>query len=199
MIAIIDSGGANIASVKFALERLGVEAFLTDDAEKIQKAERVILPGVGEAKTAMDHLNRKGLVEVIKKLTQPVIGICLGMQLLFDHSEERDCKMLGIISGNVTRFRAGQGKTIPHMGWNDLSFTSPHPLLKDLPASPAPYCYFVHSYFAPVSENTVASCAYDESFSAIVAKDNFMGCQFHPERSGKVGAQILKNFMEIPL
>ena len=196
MIAIIDSGGANIASVMFALERLGVSGKLTSDMQEIERAERVILPGVGAAKMAMDQLHKAELVECIKGLKQPVLGVCLGMQLLFRRSEEGDTDMLGIISGDVKHFTPAPDKTIPHMGWNNVSLKSDHPLLQDVPEDS--YFYFVHSYYAPTSNNTLGQCDYGDHFSAIVAQDNFIGCQFHPERSGAVGAQILKNFIEMP-
>lgn len=197
MIAIIDSGGANIASIQFALERLGRAAILTSDPAVIRDADRVILPGVGAAKIAMDNLCRLDLVDTICGLTQPVLGICLGMQLLFDRSDEGGVEMLGIVPGNVSHFTPTQDKTIPHMGWNCVSTHADHPLLEGIQAEA--YFYFVHSYCAPVSDFTVAACDYGEKFSAIVARNNFMGCQFHPERSGRAGAQVLKNFMEISL
>jgi glutamine amidotransferase len=219
MIAIIDSGGTNIASVMFALERLDVSSFLTSDQTEIQSAERVILPGVGAARPAMNKLKEQGLVNCIKSLTQPVLGVCLGMQLLFSHSEESNIDMLNIIPGAIKHFTPQQGKTIPHMGWNSVELIKEHPLTKNIMSfrrrpeshkgiSKDPglrrddndvYFYFVHSYYAPVGEFTLGDCNYGDAFSAIVAKDNFMGCQFHPERSGKVGAQILKNFVEMKL
>ena len=198
MIAIIDSGGANIASVQFALERLGVEAVLTQDANQIAAAEKVILPGVGAAPVAMGKLRDAGLIDCIRGLTQPVMGICLGMQLLFEHSAESDTPMLGVIAGKCGEFPAGAGLTVPHMGWNRLlpiDQSQPHPLLRNVEAGA--HVYFVHSYFAPLSGDTVAGCDYGLGFTAMVASGNFMGCQFHPERSGPVGAQILKNFLSL--
>jgi len=192
MIVMIDSGGANISSVRFALERLGIDAMLTRDAATIKAAEKVILPGVGAAPEAMRKLEAYGLADCIRALTQPVLGICLGMQLLFDRSEEGDVPMLGIIPAPVRKFTPAPNKTIPHMGWNNVHGTS-HPLLADIPQNS--YFYFVHSYCAPVGAHTVGSCNYGEDFSAIVAHGNFIGCQFHPERSGKAGAQLLKNFV----
>ena len=202
MIAIIDSGGANIASVQFALERLDVTSILTTDADVIRGAERVILPGVGAAPVAMDILSKAGLVDVIRGLTQPVLGVCLGMQLLFDQSPERadsadpDTKLLGITPGNCAAFTPASDRSVPHMGWNSLDFTSTHPLLKGI--EQGAYVYFVHTYFAPVTKATIASCSYGDVFTAMVADRNFMGCQFHPERSGPVGARILQNFLEMP-
>ena len=195
MIAIVDSGGANIASVIFALERLGVQGKLTADPVVIQSAERVILPGVGAAKDAMKKLTERELVACIQNLKQPVLGICLGMQLLFGHSEEGDVDMLDVLPGSVQHFKKAEDKTIPHIGWNNVMIKSDHPLFQGLHDNS--YFYFVHSYFVPESDCTLGSCDYGEMFSAIVAKDNFMGCQFHPERSGAAGAQILKNFVEM--
>ena len=198
MIAIIDSGGANIASVRFALERLGVDSVLTADPAVISVAERVILPGVGAAPVAMAQLARAGLVECIRGLTQPVLGICLGMQLLFERSEEGDTPLLGLVGGTCGAFDPGMGLTVPHMGWNRLlpRGEGRHPLLSGV--ENGAHVYFVHSYAAPVSADTVASCSYGVDFTALVARGNFMGAQFHPERSGPVGARILGNFLALP-
>ncbi|HAG23276.1 MAG: imidazole glycerol phosphate synthase subunit HisH [Rhodobiaceae bacterium] len=198
MIAIIDSGGANIASVRFALERLGVDSVLTADPAVISAAERVILPGVGAAPVAMAQLARAGLVECIRGLTQPVLGICLGMQLLFERSEEGDTPLLGLVGGTCGAFDPGMGLTVPHMGWNRLlpRGEGRHPLLSGV--EDGAHVYFVHSYAAPVSADTVASCSYGVDFTALVARGNFMGAQFHPERSGPVGARILGNFLALP-
>lgn len=198
MIAIIDSGGANIASIKFALKRCGADARLTAESAEIESADKVILPGVGMAAKAMSQLRQYGLVECIQKLRQPVLGVCLGMQLLFEHSSEGDTKMLGILSGNCRRFKAAPGRSVPHMGWNQIQATNNgnrHPLLNDLPERA--HVYFVHSYFAEMSADTIASCEYFEPFTAIAGNGNFMGCQFHPERSGSVGEQILRNFLAL--
>lgn len=198
MIAIIDSGGANIASVRFALERLGVDSVLTADPAVISSAERVILPGVGAAPVAMAQLDRAGLVECIRGLTQPVLGICLGMQLLFERSQEGDTPLLGLVGGTCGAFDPGMGLTVPHMGWNRLvpQGEGRHPLLAGV--EDGAHVYFVHSYAAPVSADTVASCSYGVDFTALVARGNFMGAQFHPERSGPVGARILGNFLALP-
>ena len=198
MIAIIDSGGANIASVRFALERLGVDSVLTADPAVISAAERVILPGVAAAPVAMAQLARAGLVECIRGLTQPVLGICLGMQLLFERSEEGDTPLLGLVGGTCGAFDPGMGLTVPHMGWNRLlpQGEGRHPLLSGV--EDGAHVYFVHSYAAPVSADTVASCSYGVDFTALVARGNFMGAQFHPERSGPVGARILGNFLALP-
>ena len=198
MIAIIDSGGANIASVRFALERLGVDSVLTADPAVISAAERVILPGVGAAPVAMAQLARAGLFECIRGLTQPVLGICLGMQLLFERSEEGDTPLLGLVGGTCGAFDPGMGLTVPHMGWNRLlpQGEGRHLLLSGV--EDGAHVYFVHSYAAPVSADTVASCSYGVDFTALVARGNFMGAQFHPERSGPVGARILGNFLALP-
>ena len=198
MIAIIDSGGANIASVTFALERCGATGTLTTDAEMIESADKVILPGVGAAPVAMAQLQKAGLVDCIRGLTQPVLGICLGMQLLFERSEEGDTALLGLIPGTVGAFQQAPGLSIPHMGWNRLLPTAraaANPLLKGI--DDGAHVYFVHSYFAPVSGDTVAACRYSADFTALVAHGNFMGAQFHPERSGPIGARILQNFLEL--
>lgn len=192
-IAIIDSGCANIASVYYALERLGYKATLTADSNVIQQANRVILPGVGTARAAMGQLQQRDLVDIIQNLTQPVMGICLGMQLMFQHSEELDTRMLSLIPQNVVKFDKSVD-IIPHMGWNKVEFTQNSPLFKNTVNDD--YFYFVHSYYAPIGANTIGQCQYGTPFSAIVNKDNFYGCQFHPEKSGKAGAQLLKNFIE---
>ena len=198
MIAIIDSGGANIASVTFALERCGATGMLTTDPTVIAKAERVILPGVGAAPVAMARLRETGLIDCIRSLTQPVLGICLGMQLLFERSEEGNTPLLGRIPGVLDAFTPAPGLSIPHMGWNQLlprGDGASHPLLAGI--KDGAHVYFVHSYAAPVSDDTLASCSYGEDFTAIVARDNFMGAQFHPERSGPVEAQIQQNFLNL--
>ena len=199
MIAIIDSGGANIASVRFALERLGVDAELTADADVIWAAERVILPGVGAAPVAMAKLDEAGLVDCIRGLAQPVLGICLGMQLLFERSAEGDTPLLGLVDGTCAALDPSSGLTIPHMGWNRLipqQGAAAHPLLVGI--APGAHVYFVHSFAAPVSDDTIAACDYGGLFTALVAHGNFMGAQFHPERSGPVGAAILRNFINLP-
>ena len=196
MIAIIDSGGANIASVKFALERLGVGSVLTDDVNVIRSADKVVLPGVGAAPIAMQRLVSAGLIDCIRTLQQPVLGICLGMQLLFSHSAEGDTPLLGLFDATCTAFTPSSHRSVPHMGWNQLVFERDHPLLTGV--DNGAHVYFVHSYFAPVTTQTVAECSYGHNFTAVVGKKNFMGCQFHPERSGSVGARILQNFLEMP-
>lgn len=192
-VAIIDSGGANIASVRFALRRLGAEPVFTGDPETIRAAERVILPGVGAAAAAMEHLRRQGLVDCIRELTQPVLGICLGMQLLFEGSDEGNAVCLGIIPGRLRRFAERPGLRVPHMGWNSTRTTRDDALLAMLGATP--WFYFVHSYLAPPGPATIATSSHGEEFSAMVQHRNFRGAQFHPERSAEAGAQVLHNFL----
>ena len=195
MIAIIDSGGANIASVQFALERLGAESVLTKDVKMIQSADKVLLPGVGAAPAAMQSLTEYGLIDCIRGLTQPVMGICLGMQLLFAASPEGNTSLLSIFDADCKTFTPAQGRTVPHMGWNRLSKKQDHPLLAKV--DEGAHVYFVHSYFAPLTAQTIAATSHGDDFTAIVAESNFMGCQFHPEKSGPVGAEILRNFLEM--
>jgi glutamine amidotransferase len=192
-VAIIDGGGANIASLRFALERLGRDSVLTTDAATIRAADHVILPGVGAARAAMDRLRASGLDRLIPALNQPVLGICLGMQLLFDASEEENTPCLGIIPGTARRFENAPDRPVPHMGWNQLERTAESALLAEVPDGA--YCYFVHSYALPVTSATVAQTQYGWPFSAVVARGNFVATQFHPERSGEVGARILGNFL----
>jgi len=195
-LAIIDSGGANISSVSFACRRLGVEPVFTANPDVIRQADRVILPGVGAARAAMDRLASKGLLDCIRQLTQPVLGICLGMQLLFESSSEGDTPCLGIIPAKLELLTARVGLRVPHMGWNSTRQQMTDPLLNGLPDKP--WFYFVHSYAVPLGEFTVASCEHGQSFSAIVRHKNFRGVQFHPERSAQHGARLLKNFLELP-
>jgi imidazole glycerol-phosphate synthase subunit HisH len=194
MIAIVDSGGANIASVMFAIERLGKPYAFTGDPETIRNASHVILPGVGTAGAAMRTLRKKGLIECLKTLKQPVLGICLGMQLLFERSEEGDVDMLGLLPGTVTKFDDSR-QTVPHTGWNTVNQRQALPLFKDI--ADDSYFFFVHSYHAPVGAYTAGLTDYGTEFSSIVAQDNFFGCQFHPERSGASGAQLLDNFVRL--
>jgi len=194
-LAIIDSGGANINSVMHALRRLGTEPLFTADADTIRAAERVILPGVGAAGAAMARLRELGLIECIQELSQPVLGICLGMQLLFDQSAEDDIDCLGILPGRLKKLQPSQGLRVPHMGWNTTTVVRQDPLLDGL--AEQPWYYFVHSYFAPVTDSTLATCTHGETFAAIVRSDNFYGAQFHPERSSSYGARLLANFLDI--
>ena len=194
-LAIIDSGGANIGSVMHALKRLGAEPVFTADASTIRAADRVLLPGVGAAGAAMSRLRELGLTQCIRELQQPVLGICLGMQLLFEKSTEDDTQCLGIIPGTLKKLEPSEGIRVPHMGWNTTTATKTDPLLSGLPEKP--WFYFVHSYCAPVSTSTLATCLHGESFAAIVRQGNFFGAQFHPERSARSGARLLANFMEL--
>jgi len=193
-IAVVDSGGANIASILHALRRLGIEPVFTADPQVIQTAEQVILPGVGAAGCAMQTLNKHKLSDVIRELKQPVLGICLGMQLLFQSSGEDDTELLGIIPAHLTRLKEQPGLRIPHMGWNTIDCLRADPFSDALQHK---WFYFVHSYAAPVGEWTLASSSHGQPFSALVKHDNFYGAQFHPERSAKAGASLLKSFMEL--
>ncbi|HEV2700226.1 MAG TPA: imidazole glycerol phosphate synthase subunit HisH [Steroidobacteraceae bacterium] len=194
-VAIIDSGGANLASLQFALERLGARSIVTSDAGEIAAAPRVILPGVGSALAAMQRLNAAGVAAQLPQLKQPLLGICLGMQLLFLKSEEGPAQCLGILPQTVRRLEPKQGRPVPHMGWNRLHIAHPDPLLEGV--AEHEHLYFVHSYAAPVSATTLATCSYGVEIAAVVRKGNFWGTQFHPERSTKVGARILANFLRL--
>lgn len=190
-IVIIDYGAGNVQSVRFAFERLGVLPVLSRDWDEIKNADRVIFPGVGEAAWAMSSLQKDNLHLLIPQLKQPVLGICLGMQLMCASSQEGKTRGLGIFPGEAQRF-APVGK-VPHMGWNQLEGMR-GPLFEGI--APNSYVYFVHSYYVPIMDQTSASCEYINSFSAAMQKDNFFACQFHPEKSGEVGAKILQNFLD---
>ncbi|WP_114327119.1 imidazole glycerol phosphate synthase subunit HisH [Candidatus Colwellia aromaticivorans] len=195
---IVDTGCANLSSVKFAIERLGFNVSVTDDIELIKRADKVIFPGVGSAKHAMENITNKGLIETLQTLTQPVLGFCLGMQLMTESSKEGAnesvIECLGVIPTLVEPLDA-KGNRLPHMGWNTLTNVANHPVLAGINVDD--YFYFVHSFAAPISEYTIASCEYGSEFSAIIAKDNFIGCQFHPERSSALGSKIIQNFLEL--
>jgi glutamine amidotransferase len=193
-IAIIDSGGANIMSLRVALGRLGAESVVTSDPAIIRRAARVLLPGVGSAHDAMSRLRMSGLDQVIVTLKQPLLGICLGMQILFDRSEEGPANGLAVIPGIVGKLQSEPGRPVPHMGWNQLAIVKPDPLLDGV--SGLDYVYFVHSFAVPLSAHTVATTDYTAAFTAVARHDNFCGTQFHPERSGVVGARILANFLK---
>lgn len=195
-IAVVNSGGANISSVLHALHRLGADPVFTDDAERIRSADRVILPGVGAAGHAMEVLREKRLVDVIRGLRQPVIGICLGMQLLFESSEEDDAELLGLIPARLERLPDREGLRVPHMGWNAITATGTDRLTRDLDGR---WFYFVHSYAAPTGPWTLATSTHGVTFSAMVRSGNFCGAQFHPERSAGAGADLLRAFLETPL
>ena len=194
-IAIIDYNAGNVQSVQFALNRLGVDSFLTNQPEEIIAADKVIFPGVGEASTTMQHLKTLGLDKVIPQLKQPVLGVCLGMQLLCEHSEENDTPCLGIIPQKVVRFRPEDSNIkVPHMGWNTILDLKSEIFSEEITQQ---YVYFVHSYYVELGKYTTATTDYVQPFSAALQKDNFFATQFHPERSGSVGAKILENFIKI--
>jgi imidazole glycerol-phosphate synthase subunit HisH len=190
---IIDSGGANLASLGYALQRLGVGSSVSCDASVIRQASHVLLPGVGTAGNAMARLCETGLDKLIPELTQPVLGICLGMQLLFTHSEEDGSRCLGVIDGTVRKLLPAPARPVPHMGWNTLHLLGADPLLDGFIGGE--YVYFVHSYFAAVSTESLASSDYGLPLSATVRRNNFCGVQFHPERSGASGSRLLANFL----
>jgi glutamine amidotransferase len=205
LTVIIDTGCANLSSVRFAFERLNANVVVSADFDVIKNAARVVLPGVGTAGAAMDALKQKHLVELIKSLTQPVMGVCLGMQMLASLSNEhgnrskQSITCLGLVPTDIGDLDS-QGLPLPHMGWNQIEISDAmgrHPLFEGI--ENGSYVYFVHSYRAPISEYTLASCQYGEAFSAAIGKDNFFGVQFHPEKSAKVGAQILQNFLNMRL
>lgn len=191
--AILKYNAGNIQSVSYALERLGIDFLITDDPEKLQSADKVIFPGVGEASTTMAYLKARKLDRVIVDLKQPVLGICLGMQLLCRHSEENNTECLGIFNEWVKPFIPSKETRVPHMGWNTLTLTSnwPDPALQNSAV------YFVHSFYVPVNPDTTAVCEYAVPFSAAMKKDNFYAVQFHPEKSAQVGEQILKSFLDL--
>lgn len=193
MIVLIDYDAGNTCSVMNALKRVKADFVLSDQPDVIRSADKVIFPGVGHAKAAMDSLDKKGLVDVIKGLTQPVLGICVGMQLLCASSTEGDTDCLGILPLEVTKFDESQGLKVPHMGWNQIDIKGDVSLFRDI--HDQDYVYFVHSYYVPDSKYSIATCEYGTSFSAAVKKDNFYGIQFHAEKSGTVGAQIISNFI----
>lgn len=193
-VAIVDSGGANIASIIYAFQRLGVKAELTSDADFIKKSSHVVLPGVGAAPDAMKTILGHNLLDTLHHLRQPVLGICLGMQILYTHSAEGDVDTLDILTGNIHRFPKN-GLPVPHMGWNTLHDIKTHPLTAGL--DNGAYVYYVHSYYATADYNAIASSNYGRPFAGMVAYENFMGCQFHPEKSGETGAQILQNFLHM--
>jgi imidazole glycerol-phosphate synthase subunit HisH len=198
-VVIVANGGANVASLQFALERLDVASTQTADPGRIRAASHVILPGVGAAADAMQRLRHLNLHTLLPELHQPVLGICLGMQLLFERSDEGDItggvQCLGVIPGRAERFAPAAGRPVPHMGWNTLQLERSSRLLNGLAADA--YAYFVHSYALAVNQATTASCTYGERFSACVEWRNFYGAQFHPERSAQVGATVLRNFLAL--
>jgi len=192
-VVIIDAGGANTGSVRAALSRLGVDAPLVTDAASIVNAQRVILPGVGTARQVMARLHALNLVETLQHLKTPLLGICVGMQVLFEHSEEGNVDGLGLLSGQVRKLAANPGLRIPHMGWNTLQPLRPSPLLDGIGNHAR--AYFVHSYAADITDDCIAACEYTRPFAALVERGNVAGAQFHPERSADVGARLIANFI----
>ena len=193
-IGLVDAGGANLGSVRYALERLGQEVRMVRTAEDLEGVPRVILPGVGAAAEGMRRLHAQGLVEPLRTLQVPLMGICLGMQLLFEASEEGKVDCLGLLPGVVRRLHPGVGVRVPHMGWNKLLALRASPLLDGVAAGAS--AYFVHSYAAPVTSDTVAACHHGGLFTAVVQRGRLCGAQFHPERSAGPGARLLRNFIE---
>lgn len=194
-LVIIKYNAGNIFSVECALHRLGIDALVTDDFDLIKKADKVIFPGVGEAASAMNYLKEKKLDSLIKSLTQPVLGICIGQQLMCRHSEEGDVDCLGIFDTEVKRFVANDSDLkIPHMGWNTINVIKEGFIPKTFDDK---WVYYVHSYYVPVFENTIAVTDYINPYSAAIQKDNFYATQFHPEKSGDVGEKIIKHFIEL--
>ena len=191
-VAIVKYNAGNVYSVVNALKRLGIEPLLTDDAEELMKADRVLFPGQGEASGAMEYLKARRLDEVIRNLQQPVLGICIGQQLLCRHSEEGDVDCIGVFDAEVRRFQPQRHEDkVPCMGWNAI-YDTKSPLMQGVEGE---YVYFVHSYYVPLCSETVATADYILPYSAAMHKDNFYTCQFHPEKSGRVGEQIIKNFL----
>ena len=195
-VAIVDSGVANLGSVRAAFARLGAEAVVTRDPAVLRAAPRVLLPGVGAFDAAMSALREAQLVECLRALTQPLLGICLGMQLLFERSEEGREAGLGILRGAVTKLRADDAARVPHMGWNTVEQVEASPLLAGVEAGD--HAYFVHSYAVADGPLTLARCMHGESFSAVVGDGRVFGAQFHPERSARTGATVLRNFLVMP-
>lgn len=193
-VAIIKYNAGNTQSVIFALERMGIHPILTNDWEELKSADKVIFPGVGEASTTMENLKQFKLDELIVDLKQPVLGICLGMQLMCKQTEEGNAKGLGIFDVDVKRFQATHGEKVPHMGWNNLTYLKGNWIARGLPDT---NMYFVHSYYVPVYKDTAAECDYILPFSAALQKDNFFAVQFHPEKSGKQGEKLLQKFIEL--
>lgn len=194
MIALIDYGAGNLKSVANALDDLNVKYLVTNKSEEINSAEKIIFPGVGEATSAMNKMNDKGIVDTIKNTKKPLLGICLGMQLLATFSEERNTKCLDVVKSVVKQFDSTEVK-VPHMGWNKVEFVNQNKLFSSI--NSGEHFYFANSFYVPVTEYTIASTNYGINFSASINKDNFYGVQFHPEKSGKTGLQVLSNFIEL--
>ncbi|WP_394696989.1 imidazole glycerol phosphate synthase subunit HisH [Pseudoxanthomonas japonensis] len=196
-VVLVDAGGSNIGSVRYALQRLGVEAELTGDADTINSADRVILPGVGAAAVCMARLRELDLVRVLRTLDKPLLGVCVGVQLLFAHSDEDDTPCLGLLPGRVRKLPTSPGIRVPHMGWNTLQRQRDSSLVAGI--GEGDHAYFVHSYAAAVDDDCLCSSEHGQRFAAVVQRGNVAGAQFHPERSGAVGARLLKNFIEYGL
>lgn len=196
-VVLVDAGGSNIGSVRYALQRLGVDAELTGDATTIRAADRVILPGVGAAAVCIARLRELDLVDVLRTLDKPLLGVCVGVQLLFAHSEEDDTPCLGLLPGRVRKLHAAHGIRVPHMGWNTLQRRRGGSLVEGI--ADGDHAYFVHSYAAAVDDDCLCSSEHGQRFAAVVQRGNVAGAQFHPERSGAVGARLLKNFIEYGL
>ncbi len=194
-LAVVTSGGANFNSIEIALQRLGVNYQLTVDPMVIDAADGVLFPGVGSAEHAMHELKKHGLISVLQNYRKPLLGICLGMQLLYEFSEEGDVACLGVLPGTVRKFSTDGGLLVPQMGWNNLIPLQDSALFCEV--DPSKDVYFVHSYYAPVNSATLASCEYGIEFAAMSQRDNFYAMQFHPEKSGSLGEQLLKNFIEV--
>ena len=192
-VGLIDAGGANLGSVRYALERLGVDVRMVREPAELNGVQCVILPGVGAAAEGMRRLHAQGLVQPLRELQVPLMGICLGMQLLFERSEEGQVECLGLLPGVVHRMQPAEGVRVPHMGWNTLQLVQDSALMAGIGDESS--VYFVHSYAAPVTADCLASCHYGQTFSAVVQRDNVVGMQFHPERSGAAGARLLSNFL----
>jgi glutamine amidotransferase len=194
-IAIVNAGGSNISSLTFALDRIKASYITTNQIAQIEDSSHVILPGVGAANDAMDKLKKSNLIEVVRNLKQPTLGICLGMQLLLDHSMENNVNCLSIIEGRCKAFSQQDKHPVPHMGWNNVNFNKPSPLTEDLDNDD--YFYFVHSYYAPITNSSIGVTDYSESFASIIQKDNFYGTQFHPEKSSDQGSKLLRTFINL--
>lgn len=194
-VAIVDSIGSNHASLKFALDRIKIKFIVTNEVKQIRNSSHIILPGVGAAKNAMNKLSQQEIIETITTLSQPTLGICLGMQIFMEHSEEDDTSCLGIFSDGCKLFEAVEGYPVPHMGWNTIELESTSNLSTGI--NSGTHFYFVHSYYVPLNSQTIASTTYSKKFSSIIQKDNFIGTQFHPEKSGEQGSILLKNFTDL--
>jgi len=194
-IAIVNAGGSNISSLTFALDRIKASYITTNQIAQIEDSSHVILPGVGAANDAMDKLKKSNLIEVVRNLKQPTLGICLGMQLLLDHSMENNVNCLSIIEGKCKAFSQQDKYPVPHMGWNNVNFNKPSPLTEDLDNDD--YFYFVHSYYVPIANSSIGITDYSESFASIIQKDNFFGTQFHPEKSSDQGSKLLRTFINL--